>query len=182
MYKSSRAAGLCKTVSAGETPGPSIQMISLSSDEPEDRGMWLSRNGVFPELAEAGLQSCCVWESPESWVLIELVLLLWHVEATWWWKGEKSIWVASTDREALYRCTCLRFLSSYRLGSISGLAVFCLQCRCSRSDTNGMGVPLSAQSWVVSLAMHIHSGWELGLSVLSFLGRNLFEKKLLRIS
>lgn len=47
MYKSSRAAGLCKTVSTGTMPGPSIQMTSLFSDEPEGRGMWLSRNHVL---------------------------------------------------------------------------------------------------------------------------------------
>lgn len=179
MYKSSRAAGLCKSVSTGAMPGPiHTHDFTLFWWTRGSEYMALTKPCSVPELAEAGLQSCHIWESPGGWVCIELILLLFHVGATWW-KGEKSIW-GPTDQEALYRCTCLRFLSSLRLGSNLGLAVSCLHRRCSHSDTNGLGASLSAQSRVVSLDMHIHSGSESGLSVLSFPERNLCEKKLLK--
>lgn len=84
-----------------------------------------------------------------------------------------------TDQEALYHCTCLRFLSNYRLVSTPGLAFSCLHHRCSRSDTNG-DLSFCTELSVVSLDTHIHSGRESGLSVLSFPERSQICKESLK--
>lgn len=48
----------------------------------------------IPEWAEKDFQTCCVWESPDDWVLQELVLSRWYLGVTSWKGVSEYLWTS----------------------------------------------------------------------------------------